>query len=109
MGRVSPGVKGSRLRSFRLRDAGLGNTGIHFGRTAAGQEADLVLDRGSTRIAIEFKANSATNLHAARKLDATLDDIGADYGWLVGLGGESTALTPRVRSTSLDIHPDWLP
>ena len=80
-----------------------------FWRTATGQEADLVLDRGSRRIAIEIKANSATNPHDARKLESILDDIGADAGWLVGSGGQSASLTPRVRSISLDLHPDWLP
>lgn len=84
-------------------------TQFFFWRTATGQEADLVLDRGNQRIAIEIKANSATNVHDARKLEAVLDDIGADTGWLVGISGESTALTPRVRSVSLDLQPDWLP
>lgn len=84
-------------------------TQLYFWRTATGQEADLVLDRGNRRIAIEIKANSATNVHDARKLEATLDDIGADTGWLVGIGGESTSLTARVRSVSLDLQPNWLP
>ena len=84
-------------------------TRFHFWRTATGQEADLVLDRGNRRIAIEIKVNSATNVHDARKLEAMLDDIGADAGWLVGMGGESAALTARVRSVSLDRQPDWLP
>jgi hypothetical protein len=84
-------------------------TRFHFWRTATGQEADLVLDRGPSRIAVEFKANSAGNLHDARKLEAILDDIGAESGWLVGLGGEPAMLTPRVRSISLDAHPGWLP
>lgn len=84
-------------------------TQFFFWRTATGQEADLILDRGDRRIAIEIKANSATNVHDARKLEAILDDIGADAGWLVGIGGESTSLTARVRSVSLDLKPDWLP
>jgi hypothetical protein len=84
-------------------------TQVFFWRTATGQEADLVLDRGSSRIAIEVKTNSATNPHDARKLEAILDDIGAGTGWLVGIGGECAALTPRVRSVSLDLQPDWLP
>lgn len=84
-------------------------TQFFFWRTATGQEADLILDRGNRRIAIEIKTNSATNIHDARKLDSILDDIGADSGWLVGIGGESTALTTRVRSISLDLHPEWLP
>ncbi|MCX6868475.1 MAG: ATP-binding protein [Verrucomicrobia bacterium] len=84
-------------------------TQFFFWRTATGQEADLILDRGTHRIAIEIKANSATNPHDARKLDAILDDIGAAEGWLVGYGGESTSLTPRVRSISIDLQPAWLP
>lgn len=81
----------------------------YFWRTATGQEVDLVLDRGAQRIGIEVKANSAGNPHDARKLEAMLDDIGAATGWLVGMGGESIQLTPRVRSVSLDRMPDWLP
>lgn len=84
-------------------------TQFYFWRTATGQEADLLLDRGNRRIAVEIKANSATNIHDARKLETLLDDIGADAGWLVGLGGESATLTERVRSISLDLHPEWLP
>lgn len=84
-------------------------TQFYFWRTATGQEADLILDRGTRRIAIEIKANSATNPHDARKLEAILDDVGADAGWLVGIGGESTSLTRRVHSLSLDLQPDWLP
>lgn len=84
-------------------------TQCFFWRTATGQEADLVLDRGNRRIAIEIKANSAENPHDARKLEAMLDDIGAAEGWLVGMGGESIQLSKRVKSVSLDRLPDWLP
>jgi predicted AAA+ superfamily ATPase len=84
-------------------------TQFFFWRTATGQEADLVFERGNERIVIEIKANSATNPHDAKKVEAILDDVGANQGWLVGYGGESTQLTPRVRSVSLDFTPDWLP
>ena len=80
-----------------------------FWRTATGQEADLIIERGAQKIAIEIKTNSGTNPHDARKLETVLDDIGATEGWLIGLGAESTQLTDRVRSVSLDLHPDWLP
>ena len=80
-----------------------------FWRTATGQEADLIIERGAQKIAIEIKTNSGTNPHDARKLETVLDDIGAAEGWLIGLGAESTQLTDRVRSVSLDLHPDWLP
>jgi hypothetical protein len=84
-------------------------TQVSFWRTATGQEADLVFDRGSERIAIEVKTNSATNPHDARKLEAMLDDIGAQRGFLVGMGAPSEQLTQRVSNLSLDLDPCWLP
>jgi predicted AAA+ superfamily ATPase len=82
-------------------------TQCSFWRTATGQEVDLVLDRGTRRIAIEIKANSAGNPDDARKLESMLDDIGASEGWLVGMGGESIQLNSRVRSVSLDQVRDF--
>jgi hypothetical protein len=35
--------------------------------------------------------------------------MGASEGWIVGHGGESTQLSARVRSVSLDQNPSWLP
>lgn len=84
-------------------------TQVSFWRTASGQEADLVFDRGSERIAIEVKTNSATNPHDARKLESMLDDIGAQRGFLVGMGAPSEQLTQRVSNLSLDLDPCWLP
>jgi len=84
-------------------------TQVSFWRTSAGQEADLVLDRGSERIAIEVKANSGTNPHDARKLEACLDDIGAARGFVIGTGTPPEQLTPRVSNLSLDLNPCWLP
>ena len=84
-------------------------TQFYFWRTATGQEADLILDRGGEKIVVEVKANSGTNPHDARKLETVLDDTGAAAGWIVGQGGESTQLSARVRSVSLDHNPAWLP
>jgi predicted AAA+ superfamily ATPase len=84
-------------------------TQFFFWRTATGQEADLVLDRGNKKIAVEVKANSGTNPHDAQKLETVLDDLGASEGWIIGQGGESTQLSARVRSLSLDRNPSWLP
>lgn len=84
-------------------------TQISFWRTATGQEADLVFDRGHERIAIEIKANSGANPHDARKLEATLDDIGAQRGFIIGMGSPSEQLSPRVTNHSLDLDPCWLP
>jgi predicted AAA+ superfamily ATPase len=84
-------------------------TQFFFWRTATGQEADLVLDRGSEKIVVEVKANSGTNPHDARKLETVIDDIGATKGWIVGQGGESTQFSARVSSMSLDQNLGWLP
>ena len=84
-------------------------TRFFFWRTATGQEADLVFDRSGKKIVVEVKANSGTNSHDARKLETVLDDMGASEGWIVGHGGESTQLSARVRSVSLDQNPSWLP
>jgi predicted AAA+ superfamily ATPase len=84
-------------------------TQFFFWRTATGQEADLVLDRGTEKIVLEIKANSGTNLHDARKLETVLDDTGARAGWIISQGVESTQLSTRVRSVSLDRNPGWLP
>jgi len=84
-------------------------TQVSFWRTSAGQEADLVFDRGNERIAIEVKTNSGTNPHDARKLEAMLDDIGAQRGFLVGMGAPPEQLTARIANHSLDRDPCWLP
>jgi len=84
-------------------------TQVSFWRTAAGQEADLLFDRGNERIAMEVKTNSGTNPHDARKLEAMLDDIGAQRGFLIGMGAPSEQLTPRVSNHSPDLDPCWLP
>ncbi len=84
-------------------------TQFFFWRTSTGQEADLILDRGTEKVVVEIKANSGTNLHDARKLETVLDDTGATAGWIVGQGSEATQLSARVRSISLDLNPGWLP
>jgi predicted AAA+ superfamily ATPase len=84
-------------------------TQFYFWRTATGQEADLILERGGEKIAVEVKAHSGTDPHDARKLETVLDDTGAAKGWIIGYGGETTQLSARVRSVSLDQNPGWLP
>ena len=52
-----------------------------FYRTARGAEIDLVLDRGTARAAIEFKASSAPSVQ--RGFHTALDDLGLARGWVV--------------------------
>lgn len=85
------------------------HTQFSFWRTATGQEVDLVMERGGERLAFEVKANSGTNPHDARRLEAMLDDIGATRGFLMGMGAPSEQLSERVWNLSLDLDPCWLP
>jgi predicted AAA+ superfamily ATPase len=84
-------------------------TQFFFWRTATGQEADLILDRGNEKIVVEIKANSGTNPHDARLLETVLKDTGATQGWVVGQGGESLHHSAGIRCISLDRNPGWLP
>lgn len=54
-----------------------------FWRTAAGAEVDLLLDRGSEKVAIEIKAGRGGDARALRALRDTLPDIEARRAWIV--------------------------
>lgn len=84
-------------------------TQFFFWRTATGHEADLIMDRGNERIAIEVKSNSGTNPHDAKRLEGVLDDIGATRGYLLGMGAPSEKISSRVSNISLDTDPSWMP
>ena len=85
------------------------HTQFSFWRTATGQEADLIMDRGGELIPIEIKANSGTNPHDARRMEGVLDDLGASRGYILGMGAPAEQLTARVSNKSLDLDPCWLP
>jgi uncharacterized protein len=54
-----------------------------FWRTAAGAEIDLLLDRGSKRIALEVKAGRGDDARAIRTLREAMPDVDAARGWIV--------------------------
>lgn len=54
-----------------------------FWRTAAGAEIDLVLDRGSERVAVEVKAGRGDDARAVRTLREAMPDVDAARGWIV--------------------------
>ena len=54
-----------------------------FWRTAAGAEADLVIDRGNERVVIEIKAGHGGNARTVAALRACLPDIDATRAWIV--------------------------
>lgn len=68
------------LRRERLAHPG---TQAFFWRTAAGAEIDLVLDRGSERVAIEVKTGRGDDARAVRTLREAMPDVDARRGWVV--------------------------
>jgi predicted AAA+ superfamily ATPase len=84
-------------------------TCFSFWRTAAGSEADLLMERSSEIIAFEIKASSGEDIHAARRLEVCLNDVGADRGFIIGRGQGIRGLTRRVECRGYQQCIDWLP
>jgi len=78
-------------------------------RTAGGTEADLVVERGSTRFAIEVKTGRGDRPRAIRALEQATADIEARGAWIV----DQDEGVERVRSTierrGMQESLAWLP
>jgi predicted AAA+ superfamily ATPase len=70
-----------------------------FYRTAAGAEVDLVLESGSTRIAVEFKASSSPR--PQRGFWSAVEDLGTERNWIIAPVSEGFPLR-QARVASLD-------
>jgi len=85
-------VRGASWETFVIEDVlrreafAHRGSGAFFWRTAAGAEADLVLERGAARVAIEIKTAYGGSGRQVRALREALDDIGAARGWIVDQG-----------------------
>jgi uncharacterized protein len=58
-------------------------TQAYFWRTAAGAEIDLVLERGSERIALEIKIGRGDQARTVRSLREAMQDLQANRAWIV--------------------------
>lgn len=85
------------------------HTQCFFWRTADGAEIDLVLDRGSDRIAVEIKAGRGDKIHAARVLERAMRDVGAKTGWILDQADGLDALRPGLKRKGFASDPEWLP
>jgi uncharacterized protein len=81
------------LRRERLAHPG---TQAFFWRTAAGAEIDLVLDRGSERMALEIKAGRGDDARAVRTLREAMPDIDAGRGWIVDQAAGVERVSQRI-------------
>ena len=78
-------------------------------KTAAGLEADLVLERGSRRVVIEVKAGEGDVARSLRRLQDAMRDVGARRGFLITQAGGVTPLAPGVERRGFEECIDWLP
>ncbi len=56
---------------------------VYFWRTAAGAEIDLLLERGSERVAVEIRCGRGDDARAVRTLREAMPDVDASRGWIV--------------------------
>lgn len=80
-----------------------------FWRTADGAEIDLVIERGSTRVAVEIKAGRGDKAHAARVLAQAMTDVDAKHGWILDQAAEADLLRPGLARRGFVVDPEWLP
>lgn len=85
-------IRGASWESFVIEDVlrreavAHPDSGAFFWRTAAGAEADLVLERGGVRTVIEVKTAYGGSGRQLRVLREAMADIGAPRAWLVDQG-----------------------
>ncbi len=85
------------------------HTQFYFWRTAAGAEADLVLDRGTALLAVEIKCGALERASGARRFAATLPDIGAERGVIVDQGRGLRPVLPEVECRGFADDLEWRP
>ncbi len=94
------------IRRERLKSP---HTQFFFWRTATGVEADLILDRGSERVAVEIKAGRGDRPETVRGLKSIVTDTGARSAWILD---QATGSDPLARGVSRRAYADslnWLP
>lgn len=85
------------------------HTMFHFWRTAVGSEIDLVLDRGSSRIAIEIKVGRGDKVEVARAVELAARDLQAEQAWIIAQSPGTEPLRPTVMRIGIPAAFDWLP
>ena len=78
------------------------STQVFFWRTAVGAEIDLVLDRGSERIAVEIKAGRGDDARAVRTLREAMPDVDASRGWIVDQAAGVERIGDRIARAGFD-------
>jgi predicted AAA+ superfamily ATPase len=83
----------------------------HFWRTAAGAEADVLLERSGAVHVVDIKTARATSPYLARGLRAIMEDTGATTATatVIDQGQGSDPLAPGVARRGFEGSTTWLP
>jgi predicted AAA+ superfamily ATPase len=82
---------------------------FYFWRTNVGVEVDLIIDRGSTRIAVEIKTGNGARPEVVRQLGTAMRDIRAQTAWIIDQDKGEDPLAPNIRRRGLPDDLGWLP
>lgn len=85
------------------------HTLFYFWRTAIGAEIDLVLDPGSSRIAIEVTVGRGDRAEVTRAVEQAARDLQADQTWIVAQTPGTEPLRPTVMHIGIPDAFEWLP
>ncbi|MGC9985702.1 MAG: DUF4143 domain-containing protein [Polyangia bacterium] len=85
------------------------HTQFYFWRTSAGAEVDLVLDRGSVRIAVEVKSGRGGRPESVQQLQTAIADLEASSAWIIDEDKGADPIGPRIRRRGFVANLDWLP
>ncbi len=69
---------------------------LHFWRTQAGAEVDLLIREGRRVLPIEIKLGAAVDRHASAGLRQCMKDLGLRRGWVISGARERRRLSPEI-------------
>jgi uncharacterized protein len=81
----------------------------YFWRTAAGAEIDLVLDRGSERVAVEVKAGRGDDARALRTLREAMPDVGCKRAWIVDQADGIERVSEQIARAAFPVITEGTP
>jgi hypothetical protein len=80
-----------------------------FWRTADGAEMDLIIDYGSSRVAVEVKTGRSTMVYTARHLEMAMKDADAMTGYILDQAAGTERLRPGITRMSYPENSGWIP
>lgn len=99
-------VYGSSWEGFALENilSNISDMQVFFYRTATGVEADLIMQKGKSKILVEFKASTAPKL--TRSFHTAVEDINPEHSYIVCPIDEKYQLNKNVTVCGIGGLPD---